>query len=292
VGVDKDIERRCAFIAGRLRVELRGGLGNQLFTWASGLGIARSAGLPICLSESQLRGSVEELLKLGITAPFCRECKASDLWRRSTRLSKLKSLIQIGEVVEEMSFRFDPSLFRVSKLQTVRGYLQSWKYFEHVRSEIIRQASWVRQPSADFKRLRELVAEDSAIAVHVRGGDYRKHPTTFVDLDSTYYTRALDLVDKNWRTQTIIGFSDDVEFAQMKLPFVNNWIGPRDLPSSAETLILMSSARALVGANSTFSWWAGYLMCAAGSQTIFPKKWFFADYLTEEDLMPPDFTVI
>jgi hypothetical protein len=49
--VERLKERKFGVCSGRLRVELRGGLGNQLFPWATGYAISKDNGLDLGLKS-------------------------------------------------------------------------------------------------------------------------------------------------------------------------------------------------------------------------------------------------
>jgi hypothetical protein len=48
----------------------------------------------------------------------------------------------------------------------------------------------------------------------------------------------------------------------------------------------MSKCKALIGANSTFSLWAGLIMNPKMKTRIFPKSWFTDKMISDKDIVP------
>lgn len=283
-------EERYEFLSGRLRMELRGRLGNQLFGWATGYAISTDLGLKFCMSSRTVRGNLD-LLDLDLGTPLCNEAGFADLYRRSVKLKWLRTLTGIGAVVEEESHEYDARVLRVRATQTLRGYFQSWRYFEHHRDVVVEKVSNLRSPSAAFRHKVSELEKDEWVAIHVRGGEYREKSDTFVQLSSVYYSKALERVANEFQNPRIVLFSDDIEYAKEVVPYFDETLSSEEIPSPAERLVLSMRADALVGANSTFSWWAAYGSQRVTRLNIFPADWFVADWLSESDLLHPGWTI-
>ena len=285
------VEKRYEFLGGRLRMELRGRLGNQLFNWATGYAISTDLGLKFCMSSRTVRGNLD-LLDLDLGTPLCNEAGFADLYRRSVKLKWLRMLTGIGAVVEEESHEYDPRVLGARGTQTLRGYFQSWRYFEHHRDVVVEKVSTLRAPSSPFREKLRALEQDQWVAIHVRGGEYREKSDTFVQLGSAYYAQALETVFGVLRNPKIVLFSDDIEYAKVVVPHFDETLSSEEIPSPAERLVLSMRANALIGANSTFSWWAAYGQKKTNSLQIFPSNWFVANWLSEADLLHPDWIVI
>ena len=283
------VEKRYEFLRGRLRMELRGRLGNQLFNWATGYAISTDLGLKFCMSSRTVRGNLD-LLDLDLGTPLCNEAGFADLYRRSVKLKWLRTLTGIGAVVEEESHEYDPRVLGVRGTQTLRGYFQSWRYFEHHRDVVVEKVSNLRAPSSPFREKLRALEQDQWVAIHVRGGEYREKSDTFVQLGSAYYAQALETVYRGLRSPRIVLFSDDIEYAKEVVPHFDETLSSEEILSPAERLVMSMRADALVGANSTFSWWAAYGSQRVTRLNIFPADWFVADWLSESDLLHPGWT--
>jgi hypothetical protein len=68
-------------------------------------------------------------------------------------------------------------------------------------------------------------------------------------------------------------------------------IKPPHSSSAAESLVVMSRARWIIAANSTFSWWAGFLFSVTPKTVIAPSP-FFRSGQEIFDLYPQDWLVV
>jgi hypothetical protein len=113
-------------------------------------------------------------------------------------------------------------------------------------------------------------------AIHVRRTDYLTHPECQMSplgdpelgltLPSAYYTKALSSLPSGLKFAI---FSDDPGFASELFAHLDPWVSPGDSP--ARDMLLMSSCRFQVIANSSFSWWAAWLNRAQNKVIIAPR---------------------
>lgn len=112
---------------------------------------------------------------------------------------------------------------------------------------------------------------DDYVGVHVRRGDYVKHPL-FVQLwETDYYDRAMDLFISRYTGYKFLIFSDDRKWCQQHFTgdrFVMSW--GRD---EIEDMNIMAGCRHNIIANSSFSWWAAWLNPNPNKIVIYPRAW-------------------
>lgn len=143
--------------------------------------------------------------------------------------------------------------------QTKRGiipdiYLQDDKYFSEYGDEI-------------KKLYGDGVGYLPYVAVHLRRGDYVNNPI-YVDLAQTgYYIDATNL----FPDRKFLIFSDDIEFA--KTYFEGDKFAFDGSTDPVEALNKMASCDGIIMANSSLSWWAGYLS-QSKDKKVYPKLWF------------------
>jgi hypothetical protein len=257
-------------------VELEGGLGNQLFGWATGLSLAKRLKLELKLDSSNL-----------ITRKLALD--SFDLTDRLEIYSKPKSkkykLFANQQIFQEQDFKYDSRIRSISKGVTLKGYFQSWKYFSDISTEI-RQLVTLRDESGQLKSVRREFRNKEILAVHVRRGDYvglENHHGTTTEL---YYEKSIKIMNNLNNFSTIVVFSDDITAAKVAVPYADYYISENEIESPGETMILMSECTALIGSNSSFSWWAGYLSDDDSKSRIFPRPWFTDDALDTRDLLP------
>ena len=146
-------------------------------------------------------------------------------------------------------------------------YLQDSKYFEKYANEI-------------KQLLGEGIGYLEQVGVHIRHGinphvpkepKYSENPF-YVDLCSTtYYEQAMAMFPND----DFLVFSDDPEFCRDKFKD-NPRVQVMDKGDEVEDLNLLASCNGIIGANSSFSWWAAYLCQNPTAKIVFPsvKNWY------------------
>ncbi len=264
-------------------VELQGGLGNQLFGWAAGYALARKLDCGLTLDTSQLYQRGYQLEDFEFSSSLRVVSQKRNL------MTRLQDLVK-GNVFQEKGFRYDPEFENLTSPMKLRGYFQSWKYHNPIQDEIYDQVRRLRVKSPDFLALENKFDFSSLTAVHVRRGDYKALEEYHGTVKADFYEKSIGTISQLQQTQTpFIVFSDEPEEAQKVVPGAVAYIGPRELSSPSENLILMSQCKALVGANSSFSLWAGMIMTPKTKTRIFPMRWFTEPSIDAVDLVPPEF---
>jgi len=110
-------------------------------------------------------------------------------------------------------------------------------------------------------KIREVRTNDP-LAIHVRRGDFLNLPGMYDVVNREYYLKALRLVKEKNGAQPIHLFSDEpnlaIEFLGKEFP-IDRIISQGPNVKTAEVFQLLSNYSSMIGANSTFSWWAGYV---------------------------------
>jgi hypothetical protein len=168
------------------------------------------------------------------------------------------------------------------------GYWQSERYFIDV-ADGIRADFTLREPLSDPNaKLLELARSAGSVGLHVRRGDFvslnnaaQMHGLCSVD----YYRRAIGLVRNRCPECHFLVFSDDPEWARAELPLDPSGVfvaGNEQRPE--QDLALMSACKHHIIANSSFSWWAGWLGYSPDQVVIAPSPWYARAKLDARDL--------
>jgi hypothetical protein len=106
------------------------------------------------------------------------------------------------------------------------------------------------------------VRTNNPLAIHVRRGDFLNLPDMYDVVSRDYYSKALQMAREKNGVQPIHLFSDDptsaIAFLGSDFP-VDKIISQELGVKTAEVFHLLSHYPTLIGANSTFSWWAGFV---------------------------------
>ena len=264
-------------------VELQGGLGNQLFGWAAGFVLSQRLECELIVDRRNLHQRGYQLDHFS----FSKNLKTTS--HSFTGIRDIKNKIY-RNIFEEKGFQYDPSFEDVISPKTLRGYFQSWKYHTGFENEIYTQVRELILESPQFQAIKNKYPFEVLTGVHIRRGDYKALEQYHGTIKSEYYKTAIETIESVEKTSSkFIVFSDEPEEAKTVLPGAVAYIGPSELPSPAENLILMSRCRALIGANSSFSLWAGLIMEPDSKVRIFPNPWFADKSISDKDLVPKHF---
>ena len=138
---------------------------------------------------------------------------------------------------------------RAGRIQDI--YVQNPIYWEMYEKEILNTFS-------------EGIIYNNYVGIHVRRGDYVNNPFYHDLMKTDYYKRAMEW----FPGETFKVYSDDIEWCKQQEIF-------KDCVFSKETNEIadfnhLAGSRAVIGANSSFSWWAG-LLCRG--RAILPQLW-------------------
>lgn len=277
-----------------IAVELLGGLGNQMFQYATAKALSLDRNDKLILDKnlfiSYLRHNYS-LSHFNIDAPFLEEEIVLD----PTLPEKIKALISGKKTFakyQETELPFDPELFnKTDKNIYLKGYFQTEKYFiQH--AEQIRKDFEITSPLKILTQnmLRTIAAENS-VSLHIRRGDYVSNPEANAfhgTCDLNYYHRAVSILNETIENAVFFIFSDDIAWAKENLKIDNRtyYIDFNDAASNFEDIKLMSACQHNIIANSSFSWWGAWLNDNNTKTVIAPKKWFNNDTHSSEDIIP------
>ncbi len=232
-------------------VKFRGQLGNQLFQAATLMAIAfdndiepiiaksttflTDSDLDINLKKVMHRLPIKPLSKKQIQNAYKEKC---------------------AQVYEPISYT--PNM-RIS------GYFMSEKYFHKYRDQIIDLFSPSNEITTYLKgKYQHLLDHPKTVGFHIRtfhqdfikSTDKEHFYTSFPPPDFEYFEKALALFDEE---ALIVVFSDDIPWCKKNLTPLNRSFVFIENETHYHDFYLMSMMKHLITANSTFSWWAGYL---------------------------------
>ena len=224
-------------------------LGNQMFQYASLLGIARKNNLtPYFNIENTY---LNKCFKLGGVENKVLSEHHHKLFDGSSSFNSM--FFQLPN-----EYNFD-----------INGYLQTPKYFEHCGSEIKKEFEF--QDSIKENAVKAL-PKDKLVSIHVRRTDYLNKPDYHTNLQIDYYRNALEHFDGH----APIVFSDDIDWCKENLSDLAKTVYFSENPPADGNngvyidLCMMTLCDAHIIANSSFSWWGSYL---GGGKTVAPKRW-------------------
>ena len=281
----------------RVIVRLEGGLGNQLFQYATGRTIALATGRDLLLDTSAYREDRLRSYQLDHFAIAARPLRRGDVPYLKLRRSRLGAILPRRSRVEIVREAF-PARVPVWPEAPVDdagtpyliGYWQSERYFAPIADTIRREVRVNAAPEGRNARLLDEIAASDAVAIHVRRGDYVSNPAAtayhgLCGLD--YYRAAIRRLAGSVPRPHCFVFSDDLDWVRANLDtgHPTTFVG-HNTDTPWEDLRLMAACRHFIVANSSFSWWGAWLGEWPGKQVIAPARWFQADHGGEGEIVP------
>lgn len=283
--------------------QLMGGLGNQLFIYAFCKTLAYEVGQdallifdsednrPLEISSFKLDSKIRI-----IKGEFNAESTNKRKYERYIILRKLidhipnkyfKDLItrygQCAGIIYNPEGYFEIDYTRLKRCNDIIfcGFMQSNKYFEKIREQIVNEFA------IDFDDLKDSIVKikkENAICVHIRRGDYLsdRYKDRFLVCTDAYYKQAIDRMKVQYPDAVYYVFSDSIDWVKCNMPFLAK-LNPVFVDNGGEEAVLkdfmmMKSCKHFIMSNSTLSWWAQYLGEYSDKHIIAPARWLNYGY--------------
>lgn len=294
----------------RLYCTLKGGLGNQLFQAVHALALAEHYNAELLIDDGWYRGRrrAAETPRACFLPAFQLPYRlANPRERRVLAWMDAALTLQKRLRLRLLPIHFEglplsPRRLSSSTAVVVHGNWQQHALVAPLRPRLQQQLR-VREGllSPDHrKRAASIAKNPESVFVHVRRGDYvadartaAAHGVCSID----YYAKAFALLQQRLHQPHLHLFSDDLAWAQRHLP-LEGWRvtaveSRRHEPAALADVAdfdLMRHCNHGVMANSSFSWWAAFLMQTRTSLVIAPRQWFKKG--TSTRLYGPDWLIL
>ncbi len=268
---------------------LFGGLGNQMFQYAAGRAMANRLGTDLALDFRTIKANgtrpLTEVFDLDfVTAPTLPPAKHQSLlgyglWRTLGQNPKFR---------REKGLGLNPGFFQWPDNSYLHGYWQSEQYFADIATHIRDVFAPVPPASRENAAMAQRIANNTAVSLHVRRGDYLAVGAHGV-CSEAYYNAAIDHIAAQLpEAPTVFVFSDDPGWAHdnLPLPFEKVVVDLNGAATDYEDLRLMSQCQHNVIANSSFSWWSAWLNPNPNKIVTAPTPWFATKSMQNPDILP------
>lgn len=288
----------------KMILELRGGLGNQLFQYQLAQHIAKKNGLEFTISPQFTDESYnfkkyddrtgltksgfyhyEKIIKIQSKPDYF------NILENKKRVLRRKCGIEISDPPNQNYTGFLNQNF--SKVRYINGFFQTSLFLNHnqlqedynryVTGKQIRyQVSNYRTHKNSYLNYKfNMNSTRDKLAIHIRGSDYLKMGNTLGNLNYQYFLNALAIFNLK-DISAIIIFTDDISWAKKimlaveekyhRLKAIKLYIY-KSAGNDLDSFYLLSSFENIIISNSTFSWWASYFN-RIDKLVIAPTKWY------------------
>lgn len=280
-------------------VQLRGGLGNQMFQYALGRRLSLDHGVPLKLDIRPLESDPQRRYVLDhfrIAATLVRPSEFA--WRLPRPLQMPRRLAWVPRwpgtmryVHEGCGDPFDPRVLDTPRSAFLVGYWPSEKYFACVAEAIRAEFQLVTPMTGARTEVGEAIQAVDAVSLHVRRGDYVSNPVANAyhgTCSIEWYERAMMKIAETVGDPTFFVFSDDPEWSRRHLPsrWPMRFVEPQSDGRDWEDMHLMAMCRHHIIANSSFSWWGAWLNPSSDKRVIAPQRWLANTARDTSDFVP------
>lgn len=248
-------------------LEFKGGLGNQMFQYAfykSLLYYKRDVKCKVT-NEKEYRP-----FKLNVFPRI--ELEYADDAEYEKRLLQYINRKFVNKIINKMFSNsrkfyyhenekriFDKKLYKFDDI-ILSGYFQNEAYFKMIKKQI----------KDDFlfpygeEKLQNFVAalSEKSVSIHIRRGDYLDYPQLYGNICTlNYYHRAIEYINNRTKADYIV-FSNDIEWAKKNLNLSKVTYVEKKMFDKYDDwydIYIMSKCHHNIIANSSFSWWGGWL---------------------------------
>ncbi len=283
-------------------VKLVGGLGNQMFQYATGRAVAYRNGANLLLDASGYKQgdlrryeldawSIEGLLA---SPEDLAQVSAVDcLPRWWQRVKNIFSNYPPLTLYKESSFAYEQEITDKKTPIYLEGYWQSERYFSEIaqtlRREFIPKQLLDEKNQAMIKLIHSFGPR--AVSVHIRRGDYVSDPDTahyHGCCSVEYYRASVAYIASQVVDPQFFIFSDDLDWVRQNLSLECEMtlVDVNDTERGVSDMVLMNACRHHIIANSSFSWWGAWLNPNPDKLVVAPRRWFASAKHNTHDLIP------
>jgi hypothetical protein len=265
-------------------VKLQGGLGNQMFQYATAKAISIKSGDRLILDFSFYASKHENVLReprineFNIRNEYLNKI-AHDLYLSNKYIFKLfRKVAYIKRVYIKEDKVFSFSEIKWSKQRNILlidGYWQSENYFKDIQAYLVNVFTLQPTNQKLINILDDIIRYES-VSIHIRRGDYISNKDTnqlHGICSIEYYKKAIMYIQDHCTKDLILYFfSDDIDWVRENISFgykstyINGF-------SDVEDMFLMKKCKHNIIANSSFSWWAAWLNESPCKIVVAPRYW-------------------
>ncbi len=266
-----------------------GGLGNQLFQYAVAKQLSvfldQELFLDLSFFETYKEPDVFKLDKFNVHFRIASKKDIEKLKRKNTKGIKAKVFRHLFKRPYYLNnkYHFDPTWFRRNDWKKLKkfkdiylsGYFGNPVLFYQIEDLLKEEFTLKGDLNKENKLMLNKIKKVESVMIHVRRGDYINNKF-FVSLPISYYMNGIKKIKEKVKNPAFFVFSDDLEWTRknLKIEDETHYVCINNSKTDYMELVLMSSCKHAIIANSTFSWWGEWLNNNPNKIIIYPEKWF------------------
>jgi hypothetical protein len=264
-----------------VKVELVGGLGNQLFGLFFALAVSTKLNCSFALDKTLIGLGSNSSRKLELEEFQFSFKKIKFIESKLARVPFLRRSLYGRRVFAKMAlmknaFDVEKSKQKLHFKSRYRGYFQDWVYADYISQNSADFSFTVKEISDPLKKQLEALSKEDPVLVHVRLGDYLKFSDVYQILPEQYYLNAIKFLNESKIDRPVWLIIEDISEVKSLYPNLVS-MASRCLDKKSELLdyeifYLMANSKQLVASNSTFSLWAAWFISNKHGEVVVPSE--------------------
>jgi hypothetical protein len=292
-----------------ITVILRGGLGNQMFQYATAKSLSMRLNTDLQIDLTFIKQHKHKLwcrpYELEIfELPACyKKTRTED--ELITRLLPIFHKHKIGkQALLQLNYHIedpinDNSFWKLKDGIKLFGTFANEKYFIDYRNDILKEFTFKGHLNEINNQIANNIGNSNSVSVHIRRGDYLdpKNKQWFAQCSIDWYQNALQYIKDRVENPVYLFFSDDMVWVKENFASIPNayFIDFNNGADSYNDMILMSLCKHNIIANSSFSWWGAWLNINPDKIVIAPKQYYIEEQRNKSvihNIMPDSWVLL
>jgi hypothetical protein len=272
-------------------VRLSGGVGNQLFQYATALSLSRKNNFPLLIDSSSFHeNSVRKFLIGDLIAnlPVVHTSLVKTLveprnWFVYTFLNLLNR--KTIQRVHEKKLGYDNEIASLNITCYLKGSFISYKYFSDINDSLINSISFNEQIQANILSRFNNLLNCNLVCVNVRRGDFLDNSNLNV-CNITYYNKSILKARNLLGSSKFLFFSDDICWVKENFIDDDFFYWDDNNENVLQSLFAMTLCSHHIISNSSFGWWGAWLNKKNDKQVFCPSRVLNDNSFPVEDYYP------
>jgi len=282
-----------------IRIKLTGGLGNQMFQFATGFAIAKKNNVRLSLDLNYINRrqlfngfELEKVFNIYSKVSFLNKA----LSFQSINFKEILNKIDVTFYnFKEPHFHYTSKILNIPKHSFLDGYWQSELYFKDYSKEIKKIFNFSDKLDEQNELISNDINQSNSISIHIRRGDFllKRNDNHYMNLKE-YYLKAINESSKFFKNPKYFIFTDDPSWVTDNFVLDHSYfiVAVNQGTKSFYDMHLMSLCKSNIIANSSFSWWGAWLNSKKDKIIYAPKNWFKDKSISTDDLIPNSWNII
>lgn len=257
-------------------VKMVGNLGNQMFIYAFAKALEHYSGDKVYFDVSWYKGKTLDIEKM-FNVNIEKMPKFLNFWSFIFNHKTIfRFLVKYYYRYEFNENNYYSELLEQKGFKYYKSYFQCEKYFKAVENVIRHDFSFKDFDCPELEKLKnEIENYVCPIFINVRRGDYvtlDKQGIRHWLCDMSYYQKAAKIMHDKFPNCTFIAVSDEPEWLKENLD-IGYPFKIYSSPLRLYDIYLLKACKHAICANSSYSWWAAWLIDNVDKVVIAPEPW-------------------